>query len=1300
MPDMTPEEIGQAMRKEARVSALEILAKNNELLSELNQEIKKIADEFSGLYEEAFKEAQNQVEELENANAALKEQRKMGKKDYKSNTAQERALTILAKHFGRGGTGSRPKDVLGSGGIPGTTKTKTVVDVDLDGVKHGQEFANSFGSAATKTIKNVSLGLMGGASLYQLLTNDIVEGPYNYALGMKEIAYQTEGINQTMPGLQKAFRKVSDVFETTGFHASVFEKAYISALKKGVKGGQSIIKTGLSLGKVMGLTEEGATDIALTFADWSQKLGTNDIMIADIARSMRDVGRQTGIVGEELAMVAKRSEDVLKKMRDSGNLTAAAAKNVMLMQAEGQKLGLDMTKLLSGLTSGADLLLTASNETRRMLQMAAVHAEDGGNALRQLQMGTVLQSKSGLKSISDGMKNYFKSVSGGVELTEEAIQRMNVDQRRNLDLLLKNAFGVGLDEYRRQAEAIENSSKTLKERIAKARDIGPNATDEEKAKSEKQVKDMVLAESLSLSSNLHKYTERATGLEDAVVRMEKSLTAEQVKELRQSTSDVAGQFGLKELQTKVLAGDKTAMAEAMSLSAAKALKESSDGKYDFVAEMTDALQNKDLKKLRSLQEQMNEAEQKLAVKEKTALDVMTETAMIIGKINDYLRNIIGPAVISIATAVGTGGILLTMLLSSLAGGVFKVEIFKMLFNLLKGGGGWLGGLRKFGPKLSGSWWKSLKSLGPKLSGSWWQSLKGLGPKLSGSWWQSLKGLGPKLSGSWWQSLKGMGTKLIGSLRTLGPWLLNSLKTLGPWLWNSLKALGPWLWNSLKTLGPMLMNGLRALGPMLMNLVRALGPMLMSVLRAIGPMLMNILRFIGPMLLRLLPMLGTALVTLGGWIASALGAAVAAILSPIGLVVAAIAVVVGGLGLIAYKAWQAANEIDELNKLEEKRTVTIGKQLEASDAATKNILNTGTEMEKAELILARQGNLKAAEHNLKKSKEAEANIGWMGRLLGSKKGAAERVKQDEMVLKARKAELEEARKQTGILQVLTDPKGLRVTDAHGERLLEDVNTSLEEANKIEEKKDQTPKLEIPKPPEVKVEPPKAGELVPQIPAAGKDGVIQMEGGGRIIESPHEVHGMNVDEVGAAIGGSEYAKMKQRLLYTRGEDNGYVVPPKIPLAGTPHAIPALQPGALLPGGLGNTAEQMVANSVVGGIAMDTPVPTQPTPQPKSIVDVHEKMQREHAGTVAASKQKLGKDNELLATAQNQLDYLVLLHGDLEKVIDLLTPDKGSGKTAQETSRNRSNIKPRSASDYHEWQFAKYRHNAGTNVITDGT
>ena len=1312
-------------------------------LEELSEEMKGILENLSGMFTEATKKAEKIFTQLEDANQNLNDQKEVLED---SLTLQEQALNSI-------------EDTPGGG--KARAAGKPMLDFDLDGeedgAEYGQEFATSASSTISGTLTKVTSGLLGGASAYQLFTNDMIAQEYLFAQGMTEIAYQTKSIASDAPLMQKAFRETSDVVKTTGFDLTTYQNTLMEAAKRGLKDTQSIVRTGLNLGRMMGMTEQEAAQISETFGTWSLHLGTDSLMIADISRGLQDVTRQTGLVGKNLMQVVKQTERFLKDMRNAGTLTASSAKNMMLLAAHAEKLGVaeSMSDSMAGMSSLSNLLLKASGQTRVNLMIAAQH----GGVLREMMQGTLADTRSGFKGMATGMESYFKRMSG-VELTEEAIRNMDPTRRANLDLALQAQFGKGIEEYRREMEAFKKAGMSYVERIADIdKQMEKNITNEERLTFEREKQDLLMGKSFAFSTKLAIAAKDADNFNDAITNMQKQMSGQQWKELTQDLAAVAGTFS-KDLQKGVLAGNKQAIAQSMALSAAEALnvkgkevgaisKFFGGGVKDFTPEIETAIKTNDMEGLRTIQEEMNKEQQRIGVQDIEALDPIKQVAHWTKQINEYIRGTIGPVLYALVGFIGPIGIMVGMILASMAMSFLKVAYLGRLLKMFTGG--------KFA---------------------------------------AMSGMGKVLT----SAVGGLRSAIVGSYRFIAPFIVRGLKPIGRLLAWSTKAIGP----IVKSIGPIIAHGFRQIIPLFLGLLRTIGPIITAAMRLGASLISSAVSFIAPIIAHgaiaigkwlwpwivagftkllwpiitgiarflakvFLQFLWPAIRFLGGllwrflvrvalpFIIRGIVMAITALLTSVGLAIAGILVAVAGIAVVGYKAWEAAKEIGKLNEIEKKRVVTTGKMMDRQDKIlAKRLSDPGeTEIEKAEMLLSRQDKLKRAQYNLKQSVKAEKDISWMGSLLGAGAGARDRIKQDQIVLESAKKQLEEIRKQTGFLEVLNDSRGLRVRDANGIRLLEEIEEILDDTQKetVDEKIAPKAKKDLKEMP--KVEPPKT-----KLPE-------------HLIESSVKSHQMGLREAAIAHGGGGYKKMEQRRLSTIGFkdtaiENMADTPISIPLAPKPptnaETIPlapkpptnATETTPLAPKpptnatevatvagkerslesyqrlfgkakgaeiyqqkqGLLERAEQLnVKNgrgtfeqgvlqpeSVVSPPIAQIPTgaevePTTPGIQPQPMVDVHDKIQREHAGTIATSKQKTGLDGALLAVSQNQLEYLILMHGDLEKVIGLLSLDSVSGESAMEAASTRTNAKPRNATDYHKWQFGRNQQLASTNIITDG-
>lgn len=513
--------------------------------------------------------------------------------------------------------------------------------------EYGDNFAYNFGQAMRSTLESVMGGLLGGASAFQIITNGMLVQEYEYAQGMNMILYQTQAVTEEAFNLQQAFRQTKDVVRSTGFDLTTFQNQLLKTTKRGIKSAQVITKTGLNLGKVIGLNEQEASQVADTLVDWNLHLGLSNNNIADVSRGIKEVSRVTGVTGENLAEVVKSSDRFLDRMRSAGTLTANAAKNVLMMQAEAKKLGVDDSfgGLMTAMGNSSELLFKSSKETQALLFNAGASV----NRIQDLMNGTILQTKSGLKDMSAGLENVFQRVSGGLSIDE--IENLNPQRKAQLNLILESAFGVGLDDFKRIVDVTKKGGQTFADTMSGIdKELGKHATAEEKLVVARKKQELLLNKAFDFSTQLSETVNVTGDMESAIKRIQQQLGPEGFKEMQMDLATVAGTFS-KELQDKVLKGDTKSIAQAMAVSAADALKKA--GGKDFTAQITKAIFNKDFASMRKIQEEMNSEQQKLGVETITKLDPIEQAAMQLKLMNETLRGYTSPTIMYLASIAGS-----------------------------------------------------------------------------------------------------------------------------------------------------------------------------------------------------------------------------------------------------------------------------------------------------------------------------------------------------------------------------------------------------------------------------------------------------------------------------------------------------------------------------------------------------------------------------------------------------------------------------------------------------------------------
>lgn len=544
--------------------------------------------------------------------------------------------------------------------------------------------SDSFAAQRAKTkaiVKNmadsISRQLMGGFDVSQLIFGGVIAGQLDYIMNMRKIAFVTEGVSGETKGLQHQWEKVGWTVSETGFAVSVFQKNLVSNLRKGIRNSdeiQKITKTSLNLAKMI---DSEADSTAGFFSDWKISLGMSANQMDDLARGMQFVARETGVMGDQLIQVAKSSEQFLKNMRFAGTLTANMSKNMIMLSALAQQSGVDITGIQGGLSSTVELLLKSSKETKTLL-FASAHKV---GRVQDLVHGTLMDSKQGIGDLGKGMEQLFKQFTRGFGVDD--INKMSAGQKMRANLAL-NAIGQTLEGMATTVRIFKEGGETYAEKLEKIdKQIKEkNLTSEEKRILVLKKQDMLLGASLEQASALSEAAKGVTSFSAAVDKMILQ-KGPGWKDTINDLADITKALGMTDLSSRVKGGDREAIARAMALSAAKALKER--GGADFTSAMTKALRSNDIAGMRTVMEQIASEQKKIGVDAEKNLDPIRAANNMLIQINEAIRVITAPILGIIATA--TTGIL-AVLTSMLVRTWMMSDTFKSIGNWMRAKAGW------------------------------------------------------------------------------------------------------------------------------------------------------------------------------------------------------------------------------------------------------------------------------------------------------------------------------------------------------------------------------------------------------------------------------------------------------------------------------------------------------------------------------------------------------------------------------------------------------------------------------------
>ena len=312
-------------------------------------------------------------------------------------------------------------------------------------------------------------------------------------------------------------------------------------------------------------------------------------------------------------------------MRNAGTLTTGAYKNIIELQANFKKVGVEGDGIIEALSS-TNKLLAADSKMFSLLAIAAGRAGLQSELLR----GSILKNKKSIKGMSDGIKsiaNQFGIAGDSAEEMRANLEGLSDERKMQINLALESSMGIESGQLISQFEAIDASSKTLSDRL---RDLNSkkktNITLEEKAGIAEEERKLKLSKSMEVLTSIDKAASSAKNMGEALGKFSKK---------RGEFEEDLNALGIAWTnETDVARG---AITNALS-SVNKQLKDTGKKELKIDASSIEKAL-KDPVAFRELTAQINKAEQEASTAAKSQLDPATAAAQSLREINDTLRNL-------------------------------------------------------------------------------------------------------------------------------------------------------------------------------------------------------------------------------------------------------------------------------------------------------------------------------------------------------------------------------------------------------------------------------------------------------------------------------------------------------------------------------------------------------------------------------------------------------------------------------------------------------------------------------------
>jgi hypothetical protein len=600
-------------------------------------------------------------------------------------------------------TMSAPDAVSGVGSLHPTNAAKEAGGVIADGLKESIDKLNDtyqnqidkstkeavdnkskddlekFYNSARAKITDITSMLTAGASFSQVLFKGSANDAIVFGKEMRNIAYEVEGIGSSTRGLQKEFANLGkNVSQQTGVPLEVMQDAYMKNIKKGMlqqnkstksqKDGLKVIKSGLHLSTMIGSNAENTSDL---FGDWHRTLKLSSGQMSQLARDSKQIARSTGVTGDHLIESMKASEGILKNLENQGNLTNSAMKNVIKAMTEAKKLGVEDSfgKIGDALSSTNKLFFEADDKTKAFLfQMAGRMGE-----FDSMSAGTFMKSRSNMKKMGEGMESMMIEMAQGLGADVknfEDLNKLTDTQRRDLAVALKARTGMEIGEFEKVASSFQKGGESLGDTLNGLDKVLKSSvsTTEERKKAQQDMDKALMQGGLSMLNSVSEKIEKTGGDVSSAL---KDLDTETKKNLDQDIAGIAERMGkdiskLSDEQKLQFAG----LASAEKLQ--KAAGEKGVEVEDFSSQLKSAMSKGDSAGFRDVVARMNEASEKVDIRDKSSIDPVKDLGQKLKEMNESVRGPMSEGIQALVDSIGSMGLLFAAISAELAALTFAI----------------------------------------------------------------------------------------------------------------------------------------------------------------------------------------------------------------------------------------------------------------------------------------------------------------------------------------------------------------------------------------------------------------------------------------------------------------------------------------------------------------------------------------------------------------------------------------------------------------------------------------------------
>jgi len=376
-----------------------------------------------------------------------------------------------------------------------------------------KDFNKSFNLKTVEAKIDGFFATLLGGNPFDLMFKGALTDEFKFVQQLQQALFTTQGLTEENGELQKQWGTIEDAVTNTGFRREKFQEEYVKQLKKGIKDQKTLnrlVTTELNLEKALGVE---AGEMSDTFATWTQSFEMGQDALSQMSRNIRDVAKFTGLTGKNLTEAVKGSQNVMKALAFSGNLTAEASKNVMTAIAQAQKLGVsdEVNKFLLAASS-----LNNFTDAAPAVQALLARTASRAGLSEQLMMGTLTKDRKNFAAMSNSLFSEISNIAGQEVKSMEDLASLPDEVKRRLDVVYKEQGGIGA--VLKTAQSMAEAGKSFDERIKELQDKkaagfgGPQAM----AAIDQEIKRLQSGQSLEGISKVSENLTKGRSVDDAL----------------------------------------------------------------------------------------------------------------------------------------------------------------------------------------------------------------------------------------------------------------------------------------------------------------------------------------------------------------------------------------------------------------------------------------------------------------------------------------------------------------------------------------------------------------------------------------------------------------------------------------------------------------------------------------------------------------------------------------------------------------------------------------------------------------